>query len=86
MKTPPEGKLRYYAESDVLHYLIAEGEEFVSREVAPGVTLELDEDGRMIGIEILDAARFMKNFVLEQFGGQPAATVNEPHSRYGKKR
>ncbi|GEM_PF-3351605 len=47
MKSKQEGKLHYYPQSDVLHYLVAEGEELSSREVAPGVTLELDEHGKL---------------------------------------
>ncbi len=86
MKAKTKGKLRYYPESDVLHYLVAEGEEFSSREVAPGVTLELDEHGTIIGIEILDASRFMKNLIVEKFSGRSPATVKETGIRYGKKR
>lgn len=69
MKTKNEGKLHYYARADVLHYLAREGEQFASREVAPGVTLELDERGQVIGIEILDASRFMRRFVMKQLHG-----------------
>jgi uncharacterized protein YuzE len=86
MKTKREGKLSYYSQSDVLHYLVAEGEEFSSREVAPGVTLELDEHGKLIGIEILDASQFMRNFIVEQFSKLQAGTVKESPGSYGKKR
>ncbi len=66
MKRKPEGQLRYYPKSDVLHYVVRCGEEFATREAAPGVTLELDQRGRLIGIEILDASRFMRKFVIQQ--------------------
>jgi uncharacterized protein YuzE len=84
MKARREGKLHYYPESDVLHYLVSEGEEFSSREVAPGVTLELGENGDLIGIEILDASRFMKDFVVQQFGKLiTPAVVREKPKKYG---
>jgi uncharacterized protein YuzE len=67
IKTKAEGQLHYYQKSDVLHYVVRKGEEFASREVAPGVTLELDERGKLLGIEILDASRFMREFVVERF-------------------
>ncbi len=67
MKRKPEGRLNYYPKSDVLHYVLKPGEEFGSREVAPGVTLELDRRGTVIGIEILDASKYMRTFVLEQY-------------------
>ena len=86
MKPKAEGKLNYYPQSDVLHYVVAEGEEFSSREVAPGVTLEFDERGKLIGIEILDASRFVKDFIVEQFGKLGATTLKESSASYGKKR
>ena len=67
MKAKSNGRLSYYPKSDVLHYVVREGEEFASREVSPGVTLELDERGKLIGIEILDASQFMRQFVVRRF-------------------
>jgi uncharacterized protein YuzE len=75
MKTKRPGQLHYYPKSDVLHYLTREGEQFGSREVAPGVTLELDERGKVIGIEILDASRFMHALVLKQLRSAPAKSL-----------
>ena len=67
MKAKSNGRLSYYPKSDVLHYVVREGEEFASREVSPGITLELDERGKLIGIEILDASQFMRQFVVKRF-------------------
>lgn len=66
MKIRP-GKLQYYEESDVLYYLISEGEEDSAIELAPGVTVELNKEKEIIGIEILDASKFMKTFVVGNF-------------------
>ena len=61
------GKLHYYEDSDVLYYLISEGEEEEAIELVPGVTVELNGEKEIIGIEILDASKFMKTFVVENF-------------------
>ena len=52
-------QIRYDPGSDTLYLLIKEGyeEEFV--EVAEGVNVELDEDGDLLGIEILNASRLL---------------------------
>jgi uncharacterized protein YuzE len=63
----PIGKIKYFEESDVLYYLISEGEEEEAIELAPGVTVELNKEKEIIGIEILDASRFMNTFVAENF-------------------
>lgn len=63
----PIGKLQYFEENDVLYYLISEGEEEEAIELAPGVTVELNKEKEIIGIEILDASRFMNTFVVENF-------------------
>ena len=63
----PIGKIQYFEESDVLYYLISEGEEEEAIELAPGVTVELNKEKEIIGIEILDASRFMNTFVAENF-------------------
>ena len=63
----PIGKIKYFEGSDVLYYLISEGEEEEAIELAPGVTVELNKEKEIIGIEILDASRFMNTFVAENF-------------------
>ena len=54
------GLLNYDAKTDVLYIATrrANEEEFV--EITPGVNVELDERGEVIGIEILNASRFLK--------------------------
>ena len=63
----PIGKIQYFEDSDVLYYLISEDEEEEAIELAPGVTVELNQEKEIIGIEILDASRFMNTFVVENF-------------------
>ena len=52
--------INYDYESDVLYIVAkkAREEEFV--EVAPGINVELDERGQLIGIEILNASKMLK--------------------------
>jgi uncharacterized protein YuzE len=52
--------VNYDYESDVLYIVAkkAREEEFI--EVAPGINVELDEAGRVIGIEILNASKCLK--------------------------
>lgn len=42
----------YYAETDSLYIDLAERPGADSREVAPGVVLDFDADGRLVGIDI----------------------------------
>jgi len=50
-------KSRYDAEADALYVQLAEARVVGSEEVRPGIVLDLDDAGRVVGIEILDASR-----------------------------
>jgi uncharacterized protein YuzE len=56
MKTP---KLIYFDQEDILHLLFADGEEDNSVELSPTITAELNVQGEVIGIEILQASAFV---------------------------
>lgn len=60
-------KIHYDPEIDVL-YIAKEGEENEVVEIHPGISLELDEKGELIGIEILNASKLLKDVIkpLEQ--------------------
>ena len=58
-------KLFYFEEEDVLHLVLAEGEEAKSVELTPNLTAELNEKGELIGIEILNATSFMRDSIME---------------------
>jgi uncharacterized protein YuzE len=49
-------QIRYFEEEDVLHMVIADG---------PEVTVELNDQNEVIGIEILDASVFLRDSVLD---------------------
>lgn len=52
-------KVHYDPEQDIL-YLAQKGWEEDSVEIYPGVTLDLDQNGEPIGVEIMDASRLLK--------------------------
>ncbi len=71
MKTTGKKPLvRYDVKADALYILTGKGteEEFV--EMAPGINIEIDEHGQMLGIEILNASRVLRPVYRRLF--QPA--------------
>ena len=52
--------VHYDPQSDVLYFLVRDGEEERFVEVADGVNVELDEEGQLLGVEILNASRFLR--------------------------
>jgi uncharacterized protein YuzE len=62
MRTP---KLSYFEEGDVLHLAITDEDEAGSVEISPNITAELNEQGELIGIEILEASAYLRDSLLE---------------------
>ena len=58
-------RMTYFKDDDVLHLVISDEKEAGSVEVSPNVTAELNEQGELIGIEILDASTFIRDSILE---------------------
>lgn len=57
--------IRYFEAEDVLHIAIAGGPESRSIELSPTITVELNDNDEMIGVEILEASSFLRDAVLE---------------------
>jgi len=57
--------MQYFPEQDVIHLIITNEEEMESLELSPNITAELNADGDLIGVEILKASIFLRDFVLE---------------------
>lgn len=53
-------KYEYDKKSDSLLINIKDDEEESFEEIIPGINVELNKEGNIIGIEILKASRFMK--------------------------
>lgn len=64
--------IHYDEQNDILYLGVQKGieEEFV--EIAPGINVELDDQGKVIGIEVLDASRIPKPI----FKARPRQTVS----------
>ena len=54
-------KITYFEQADILHLVISEEPEGGSLELSPNITAELNENGELIGVEILNASAFMKD-------------------------
>ena len=57
--------MRYFEEEDIIHLIIKPGKEYRSVEMSPNITVEMDENGDMIGVEIQNASRFIRDGVME---------------------
>ena len=55
--------VNYDSKSDILYIVTKKGKEEEFIEIAPGVNVELDDNGKVIGIEILNASKFLKPIV-----------------------
>ena len=62
MEKAPGLKVHYDKEVDVL-YLSRKGKEAYVEVVYPGISLEFDEEDKIIGIEILNASLILKDAV-----------------------
>ncbi|MCY3989719.1 MAG: DUF2283 domain-containing protein [Caldilineaceae bacterium] len=54
----------YFEQEDILHLKIFDGPEKGSMELGTNITAELNEDGELIGFEILNASEFIRDSVV----------------------
>lgn len=57
--------MRYFEDDDILHLVVADGEEARSVELGPNITVELDENNQLLGVEIINASAFLRDAVLD---------------------
>jgi len=57
--------MTYFDKEDILYLKISGGEESGSIELSPNITVELNDKGEMIGIEILNASDFIRDSILD---------------------
>ena len=62
--------MRYFEQEDVLHLLISNDLEMDSVEISPNITAELNSEGELIGIEIINASAFLRDSILESVQGK----------------
>ncbi len=65
-----ELKMAYFEEEDILHIAISDEPEAGSVELAPNITVELNAEGELIGIEILAASLFIRDSIVESIQGR----------------
>ena len=53
----------FYDEAEDILYLGKKGQEEETLELAPGVNIELDAQGQVIGFELFQASQFFKNVI-----------------------
>lgn len=63
MKTKNKSIVNYDPSTDALYIVTREGEEEEFVEISPGVNVELDSEGRVIGIEILNASKALSGII-----------------------
>jgi uncharacterized protein YuzE len=63
MKDKNESIINYDPSTDALYVVTREGEEEEFIEISPGINIELDAEGRVIGIEILNASKALGSII-----------------------
>ena len=60
-----KAKLRYFEQEDILYLEISDDPENGSIELSPNITAEYNDEGELIGIEILRASDFIRDSIAE---------------------
>ncbi len=63
--TNEQPKTTYFEKEDILHIVISDEPESDSLELSPNITAELNNNGELIGIEILNASAFIQDTILD---------------------
>lgn len=61
-------KMAVYADVNILHIKLREGEQVRTLEVDPSTHIDLDAENRVLGVEVLNARKFPNDFLAR--GGQ----------------
>ena len=57
--------MTYFKDEDILHLVVSGDKEAESIELSPNITAELNDNGELIGIEILEASSYIRDSILE---------------------
>lgn len=74
-------KMVYFEQEDILHLAISDEPEKGSMELGPNITAELNDDGELIGIEILNAGAFIRDSVVESLQAKMLSLANVESTR-----
>ncbi|MFO1423796.1 MAG: DUF2283 domain-containing protein [Candidatus Competibacteraceae bacterium] len=70
-------RMVYFEENDILHLSVSDEPETASVELSPNITAELNKQGELIGIEILNASSFIRDSILESAQARLLSLVEE---------
>jgi uncharacterized protein YuzE len=76
-----KSKMTYFEDDDILHFVISDEKEAGSVEISPNITAEINGDGEMIGIEILNASAFVRDYVMEMSHAKILSLANTQFSK-----
>ena len=57
--------MNYFEQDDIIYIKVKDGDEANSVEISPNVTAELDGQNELIGVEILNASKYLRDNILE---------------------
>ena len=77
-----KAKLAYFEKEDILHLAITNEPEHASVEVSPNITAELNDNGELIGLEILNASAFIRDSILESVQAKMLQLVMPKTARF----
>jgi len=60
-----KARMVYFEAEDILHWSISDEPEAESLELGPNITVEMNDKGELIGIEILAASSFVRDSILD---------------------
>jgi uncharacterized protein YuzE len=60
-----KAEMKYFKDDDILHFAVSDEKEAGSVEITPNITAEMNGDGELIGIEILNASAFVRDYIME---------------------
>jgi uncharacterized protein YuzE len=67
----------YFEQEDILHIMAAAGPEAQSFELNPGITLEMDYEGQVLGLEIVNASQHLPDLLAQLAGVMQTAGTAE---------
>ncbi len=68
--------MTYFEKEDILHLVLSEGAEAKSVELSPNITVELNSNDELIGIEILNASTFLRDTIVESAQAKMLGLLN----------
>ena len=57
--------MTYFKDEDIIHIAISDEKEANSIELSPNITAEMNDKGELIGLEIIEASSFIRDYILE---------------------